>query len=189
MAVPRVRARLARNTGAEATANGRDAVEAAREIMETLCKLLAPILAFTADEAWEHLGYTTSVHLEVFPIPNPAYAGSDANVAVEEMVKARAVIAQAIEPERQAKKIGSSLEATVRLTLPNEGFTHAVWNDAATLHEFFILSELHIARGDALAAVVEESSHQKCGRCWKHLEDVGTHEAHPALCGRCVEAV
>ena len=162
---------------------------AIREIMETLCKLLAPILAFTADEAWEHLGYTTSVHLEVFPIPNPAYAGSDANVAVEEMVKARAVIAQAIEPERQAKKIGSSLEATVRLTLPNEGFTHAVWNDAATLHEFFILSELHIARGDALAAVVEESSHQKCGRCWKHLEDVGTHEAHPALCGRCVEAV
>jgi len=173
-------------------ANGtkrRAAQTAFREIAETLTKLLAPILAFTADETWEHLGFTESVHLEVFPVPNPAHVGSDANVAVEEMVKARAAISQAIEPERQAKKIGSSLEATVRLTLPTEGYTHAVWNDAATLQEFFILSELEVVRGPELKAEVRESSNQKCARCWKHLPDVGSNAKHACLCGRCAEAV
>ena len=94
------------------------------------------------------------------------------------------------------------------LTLPAEGFTHAVFSDPATLHEFLILSDLHITRrggppapgqdsiGKLISeliteptAVVTESSHHKCARCWKHLPDVGTHAEHPTLCGRCVEAV
>ncbi len=173
-------------------ANGtkrRAAQTAFREIAEMLTRLLAPILAFTADETWEHLGCTDSVHLELFPQPNPAHAGSDATVAVEEMIKARAIIQQAIEPERQAKKIGSSLEATVRLTLPGEGFAHPVWTDPATLHEFFILSELNVVPGAELKAEVRESSHPKCARCWKHLPDVGANTKHPCLCGRCAEAV
>jgi isoleucyl-tRNA synthetase len=168
----------------------RRATQAAiREITETLCKLLAPILAFTADETWEHLGHSDSVHMQVFPQPNPAFAGTEATAAVEELLKVRGVIQQAIEKARQEKKIGSNLEATVALTLPAEGFTHAVFSDPATLHEFLILSDLQITRGGELAAVVTESSHHKCARCWKHLPDVGTHAEHPTLCGRCVEAV
>jgi isoleucyl-tRNA synthetase len=168
----------------------RRATQAAiREITETLCKLLAPILAFTADETWEHLGHSDSVHMQVFPQPNPAFAGTEATAAVEELLKVRGVIQQAIEKARQEKKIGSNLEATVALTLPAEGFTHAVFSDPATLHEFLILSDLQITRGSELAAVVTESSHHKCARCWKHLPDVGTHAEHPTLCGRCVEAV
>jgi isoleucyl-tRNA synthetase len=160
-----------------------------REIVDTLCRLLAPILAYTADEAWEHLGNTDSVHLQRFPVPNPEHASSDASVAVEELLKVRGTIQVAIEAARQAKLIGSSLEATVRLTLPS--LPHPIFSDAATLHEFFILSELHIdvkPEAEALA-VVEESTHQKCARCWKHLPEVGTFAAHPTLCGRCNDAV
>ena len=187
----------------------RRATQAAiREITETLCKLLAPILAFTADETWEHLGHSDSVHMQVFPQPNPAFAGTEATAAVEELLKVRGVIQQAIEKARQEKKIGSNLEATVALTLPAEGFTHPVFSDPATLHEFLILSDLHITRrggppapgqdsiGKLISeliteptAVVTESNHHKCARCWKHLLDVGTHAEHPTLCGRCVEAV
>jgi isoleucyl-tRNA synthetase len=168
-----------------------------REITETLCKLLAPILAFTADETWEHLGHTDSVHQHAFPdVGSPGFSrfnegdsATSATAAVEELLKVRGVIQQAIEKARQEKKIGSNLEATVALTLPAEGFTHAVFSDPATLHEFLILSDLQITRGTDLAAVVTESSHHKCARCWKHLPDVGTHAEHPTLCGRCVEAV
>ena len=168
----------------------RRATQAAiREITETLVKLLAPILAFTADEAWEHLGHEESVHLQDFPQPNPAFAGSEATDAVEDLLKARAVIQQAIEAARQAKKIGSNLEATVRLTLPATGFDHAIWQDRSALQEFFILSDLHLTRGSELAAEVEVCSHQKCERCWRLLPDVGSHDEHPTLCGRCVEAV
>jgi isoleucyl-tRNA synthetase len=173
-----------------ATSPRRLATQAAiREITETLCRLLAPMLAFTADEAWEHLGHKDSVHMELFPQPNPAFPGSDATLAVNELLKVRGVIQQAIEKARQEKKIGSNLEATVALTLPAEGYDHPVFNEPATLHEFLILSDLKITRGGDLAAVVQESSHCKCGRCWKYLPDVGANAEHPTLCGRCVEAV
>jgi isoleucyl-tRNA synthetase len=160
-----------------------------REITETLTKLLGPILAYTADETWEFLGHSDSVHLEAFPQPNPTFASTEATAAVEELLKARAVIQQAIEAARQAKKIGSNLEATVHLTLPETGFTNPVFQDLPTLQEFFILSDLHITRGSELAATVEVCTNPKCERCWRLLPDVGTIEAHPTLCGRCAEAV
>jgi isoleucyl-tRNA synthetase len=164
-----------------------------REITETLTKLLAPILAYTADETWEFLGHSDSVHLEAFPKVRCAsflLPGDDSTLpAVEDLLKARAVIQQAIEAARQAKKIGSNLEATVKLTLPEAGFTNPVFQDLPTLQEFFILSDLHITRGSELAATVEVCTNPKCERCWKLLPDVGTIEAHPTLCGRCAEAV
>lgn len=167
----------------------RAAQAAIREVTETLVRLLAPILAFTADETWEHLGHSDSVHLEVFPQPNPAFAGAEATAAVEDLIKVRAVIQQAIEAARQAKQIGSNLEASVKLTLPDAGFAHAIFSDHPALQEFFILSELQISRGSELAAKVEVCTNPKCGRCWKLLPDVGSNAEHPTLCGRCAEAV
>ncbi len=160
-----------------------------REVTETLVRLLAPMLAFTADEAWEHLGHADSVHLETFPQPNPAFAPGDATQAVEQLLQARTVIQQAIEKARQEKKVGSNLEARVALTLPENGFDHAVFGDLPTLREFFILSDLRLSRGADLAAAVEVCGDPKCARCWKHLPEVGTIAAHPTLCGRCAEAV
>ncbi len=173
----------------------RRATQAAiREVTETLVKLLAPILAYTADETWEFLGHTDSVHLQPFPDVrssgfSPSGSDDSATAAVEDLLKARAVIQQAIEAARQAKQIGSNLEATVKLTLPEVGFGHTIFADVPALQEFFILSDLHLTRGPALAATVEVCTNPKCERCWRLLPDVGTHADHPTLCGRCVEAV
>ncbi|MEI6535999.1 MAG: class I tRNA ligase family protein [Verrucomicrobiaceae bacterium] len=163
---------------------------AMHRITETLCQLLAPVLAFTSDEAWESLGHNASVHLEVFPQPDSSFAGDEASAAVGELLQVRTVIQQAIEKARQEKSIGSNLEATVEVTLPSEKFTNSVFNDQAMLEEFFILSVLTIKRspGAELSAVVLESPHQKCARCWKHLPSVGKQK-HADLCDRCEEAV
>jgi isoleucyl-tRNA synthetase len=163
---------------------------AMRRVTETLCQLLAPILSFTSDEAWEFLGHADSVHLEDFPQPDAAFANEDATAAGDQLMQVRGVIQQAIEKARQEKRIGSNLEATVEVTLPAEGFDHAVFNDQATVEEFFILSVLTIKRvaGAELSAVVLESPHQKCARCWKWLPSVGKH-VHTDLCERCDEAV
>lgn len=174
---------------AENSPRRRSAQAAIREVTETLVKLLAPILAYTADETWEFLGHTDSVHLEAFPQPNNTFASTEATTAVEELLKARAVIQQAIEAARQAKLIGSNLEATVKLTLPESGFAHPIFADIPALQEFFILSDLHLTRGPALAATVEVCTNPKCERCWRLLPDVGSHAEHPTLCGRCAEAV
>ncbi len=158
-------------------------------VTETLCKLLAPILAFTADETWEFLGHNESVHLENFP-DEITSTGNDATSAVEELLQVRSVIQQAIEKARQEKRIGSNLEATVEVTLPAGKFSNVVFNDQSTLEEFFILSVLTIKREAEAepSAVVIESPHEKCGRCWKHLPSVG-HQKHADLCDRCEEAV
>ncbi|MCE9518224.1 MAG: isoleucine--tRNA ligase [Verrucomicrobia bacterium] len=168
----------------------RAAQTAMHRITESLCKLLAPILSFSADETWEFLGHTESVHLETFPDPDPAFAGDEAGAAVEQLLQVRAVIQQAIEKARQEKRIGSNLEASVEVTLPAEKLVHPVFEDQATLEEFFILSVLTLKRvsGAEPAAVVLESPHQKCARCWKHLPTVG-QQKHADLCDRCEEAV
>ncbi len=168
----------------------RAAQTAMHRITESLCKLLAPVLSFTADETWEFLGNTDSVHLEIFPEPDPAFAGDEAGTAVEQLLQVRAVIQQAIEKARQEKRIGSNLEASVEVTLPPEKFNHPFFEDRVTLEEFFILSVLTIKRvaGTEPSAVVLESPHQKCARCWKHLPSV-SQQKHADLCDRCEEAV
>ncbi|RBP44652.1 isoleucyl-tRNA synthetase [Roseimicrobium gellanilyticum] len=163
---------------------------AMHRITESLCLLLAPILAFTADETWEYLGKTESVHVEEFPQPDPDFAGEEASAAVEDLLKVRAVIQQSIEKARQEKRIGANLEATVNVTLPEEGFANAVFQDSATMEEFFILSTLKLTREPKaeLFAEVLNSPHQKCARCWKYLPSVGT-QSHADLCDRCEGAV
>lgn len=166
----------------------RAAQTAMHRITESLCLLLAPILAYTADETWEFLGHEDSVHLELFPTPDAEFAKGEATAVVEDLLKVRAVIQQAIEKARQEKRIGSNLEAQVEVTLPAEGFAHAIFQDQAALEEFFILSVLTVKRGAELSATVQNSPHHKCARCWKQVPTVGQMK-HADLCDRCDEAV
>ena len=164
---------------------------AMRAITQTLCRLLAPILAFTADETWEHLGHQESVHLQLFPEPDPAYAEDQAGPAISQLLDLRALLQQEIEKARQARLIGANLEAAVTLTLPETGYDHAVFTQPDTLREFFIISDLTVDRAshDTPSVTVTRSAQGKCARCWRHLPDVGEHTEHPALCGRCVDAL
>src|SRR6202022_1380984 len=117
------------------------------EIFRALCKLLAPILAFTAEEAWRYSEAGASVHLEEFPLPGrsetkagePQDEHHEATEQVNELLKLRAVIGQAIEQARQAKLIGNSLEAAVVLR-SNSALTTKI--DKEELLEFFIISDL-----------------------------------------------
>ena len=100
----------------------RRATQAAmREIFDALCRLLAPVLVFTAEEAWRHSAVaglgdagqrvtdsaTTSVHLQEFPEPQDR--GREAIDQVEELLRLRGIIGQAIEKARQEKLIGNAL--------------------------------------------------------------------------------
>src|SRR5947209_2569300 len=93
---------------------------AMHEIFDALCRLLAPILVFTAEEAWAYLRPEQSVHLEVFPdcrAGAPPAAATDAvALQVEQLLHLRSAIGQAVERARQEKLIGNALEAAVTLT-------------------------------------------------------------------------
>jgi isoleucyl-tRNA synthetase len=168
---------------------------AMREIFESLCKLLAPVLAFTADEAWRRLSVagvadpgsrqsgSDSVHLEEFPASKGR--GRDATAQIDELLTLRGMIGQAIEQARQDKLIGNSLEAAVVLKTDGRLATAI---DKEELLEFLIISDLKIERAKETTATVSKTSYKKCARCWRHRESVGKSKTQPDLCDRC-EAV
>jgi isoleucyl-tRNA synthetase len=161
--------------------------KAMHEIFRALCRLLAPVLVFTAEEAWGHLrGNDSSVHLELFPEPDESQRDKLAREMVEELLRLRGVIGQAIEKARQEKLIGNALEAAVVLR-SDARFANAIARDE--LEEFFILSDLTLESANETSATVKKTPNEKCARCWRHRPTVGKVAAHPDLCDRCAEVI
>ena len=160
---------------------------------------LAPILTFTMEEVWlERNGADTSVHLVDFP-DTPSEWRDDLLAARAETVRAvRRVVTGALEEQRTAKVIGSSLEAAPTVYLSSE--LAAVITNPDTFADLCITSQITIVQGDApegaftlddmagVGVVFAMSDGQKCERCWKILPDVGTH-SHEGVCGRCEAAL
>ena len=157
---------------------------AMHRIFDALCRLLAPILAFTAEEAWRHSGAGGSVHLLELSQMQDRHDESSAQIA--ELLKLRGVIGQAIERARQDKLIGNALEAAVVLHSDSDVTTKI---DKEELEEFFILSDLTIHQGKEASASVTKTSYRKCARCWRHRPSVGASSKYPDLCDRCESVV
>ena len=155
---------------------------AMQQIFDALCRLLAPILVFTAEEAWGYLHSGDSVHLQLFPGPQGKLQDSVVRHEVEELLKLRGVIGQAIEKARQEKLIGNALEAAVVLQCDGR-LANAVSREE--LEEFFILSDLKLEPAKEPSASVSRTPNKKCARCWRHRPTVGTIATHPELCDRC----
>jgi isoleucyl-tRNA synthetase len=163
---------------------------AARTVLDhlhrCLCTWFAPVLCFTAEEAWcARFGDGTSVHLETFPeLPakwlDPALAERWARIR-----DVRAGITGAVETERREKRIGSSLEARVvlRRTAPATGLL-----DEPGWAELAIVSQVRLDDSEASVAAGSADG-TKCVRCWRVLPEVGSAAAHPSLCLRCADAV
>ena len=157
---------------------------AMHKIFDALCRLLAPILAFTPEEAWRHSGVGGSIHLQEFPPVEGRHDKASAQVA--ELLKLRGMIGQAIERARQEKLIGNALEAAVVLHSDSD-VTAKI--DKEELEEFFIVSDLTIHQAKEASASVVKTPYQKCARCWRHRPSVGKSKAHPDLCDRCESVV
>jgi isoleucyl-tRNA synthetase len=170
-----------------------------REIFDALSRLLAPVLVFTAEEAWRHsavasigdagqqgspIPATASVHIQEFP--NPQNRGREAIHQVEDLLRLRGIIGQAIEQARQEKLVGNTLEARVVLNSDSD-VTKKIPKEE--LEEFFILSDLTIQQAKEPSVSVTKTPYKKCARCWRHRPTVGTSKAHPDLCDRCESVV
>jgi len=168
-------------------------------LLDTLCKWLAPFLAFTAEEAWlaRHPSEDGSVHLELFP-SIPADWKDEALAAKWATVRdVRRVVTGALEVERAAKRIGSSLQASPLLTVPPKVHTLLAGLDMA---EICITSGLKVLDGlpreedfrlldvPDISVVPHVAEGTKCQRCWKVLHEVGTAK-HEGICHRCSETV
>ncbi len=165
----------------------RRATQAAmHKIFDALCRLLAPILAFTAEEAWRYSEAGGSIHLQEFPEPQDRSRDGGTSAQVAELLKLRGVIGQAIERARQEKLIGNALEAAVVLHSDSDVMEKI---DKEELEEFFILSDLTIHQTKEASASVTKTAYKKCARCWRHRPTVGSSKTHSDLCDRCESVV
>ena len=163
---------------------------AMHEIFEALCRLLAPILAFTAEEAWRHLGKGGSIHLEEFP--EKRFSDSRADDQMAELRQMRSVVYREIEKARQEKVIGNSLEAAVVYHVPVGHLRDAWQGQESIVEEIMMVGSFRLeARTDEehAHASVSRTPHKKCARCWRHRAYVGTSKEHPDLCDRCEKVV
>jgi isoleucyl-tRNA synthetase len=152
-----------------------------------LTKLLAPIIPFTAEEAWQLKGEgQISVHLT----PLPKHAPRDTDAALEArwktLLEVRSRVNEKLEAARRDKVIGKSLEARVEIAttaLPDL--------PTSELEELFIVSKVVLtktAEGETITVTkAGDSGMKKCVRCWKYWDHIGTHAEHPELCDRCTQ--
>jgi len=159
-------------------------------VFDALTRLLAPILVFTADEAWEFAGRPAgAVHLEMLPEADPALVDSALEAEFETLLSLRGIIAQAIETARKAKEIGNALEAAVTLEVADAALLERLRGRETELEEFFIVSKLTLAAGPETRASLIPTPDARCGRCWRHKPEVGSNSEYPELCERCAQVV
>ncbi|MBF0623490.1 MAG: isoleucine--tRNA ligase [Magnetococcales bacterium] len=186
-----------------ATAPARRAAQTVlHEILEALVRLMAPILVFTAEEVWQHMDRreAPSVHLADLPRPRPEWLDEELEQRWERFRAIRAGVYRQLEQDRNAKRIGSFMEATVIL-----------WADPPTLaflagfddlFRLLIVAEVTVAplaSSPPTAVQLEEeaglrvqtgqASGAKCERCWNRDPRVGQFADHPQLCPRCRDVV
>jgi len=160
-------------------------------MLGTLCKMLAPILVFTADEAWAFVpGRTVDSAHQLTWQPSGFERPAAERDAWKAMFELRELALSELEKARQAKQIGKALEAKLTFSGSSPALT-AVQADLESLRELLNVSQLEIQLGGEGAAtvLVGKAAGQKCERCWHWEPEVGSIPEHPTICARCVKAV
>ncbi len=185
-------------TGADSTPR-RSAQTSLYHLAEALCRWVAPILSFTAEEVWENLPGTrgASVFLSQWYEALPASRDAEDDAFWSEMMSVRQQVNKALELAREQGTLRGSLDAAVtlyaepvlaeRLRSLGEELRFVLITSEASVEEWEQAPNDAIeAEGVPLKVIAVASTSEKCERCWHRRDDVGAHSAHPTLCGRCV---
>jgi isoleucyl-tRNA synthetase len=178
---------------------------AVHAIHGVLVRILAPVLTFTADEAWCHAHFKTdlapdsasvpsSVHLSDWPVADANWTDPALEADFAELLKVRAKVNEALEPLRQAGQLGKSLDAAVAISVADADPTGDILrkNDAL-LPELFIVSHVDIRPGtnpsyEISARSASELGLVRCPRCWRSVPALHS-TPHGDVCPRCAEAI
>jgi isoleucyl-tRNA synthetase len=186
----------------------RSAQTAAWHILNAMVRWLYPVLSFTAEEIWQHMPGDKAVDSVLFTEWYDGLFALDASdkLSASEwayVFNLRELVSKQLEEARVAGNIGSALDAEVdiyyrkaacepgtdSLAKLGDELRFVLITSAARLHDLADLPGDAVEVAEHVHVRVSRSVHGKCVRCWHHREDVGSHAAHPELCGRCVDNV
>ena len=179
----------------------KSALTVVEELFRCTCSWLAPILSFTAEEAWvaRYPGADSSVHLQTFPEIMTRWRDPVLAAKWEKIKRVRRVVTGALELERAGKRIGSSLEAApivyvtdaeLRAALEGVDFAQVCITSGITVtadaapEEAFTMPEIA-----GVGVVPAKASGKKCARSWRYTDDVGSDPMYPELSARDAAAM
>ena len=179
-------------------AERRSAQTAIYLILDTLVKILAPMIPFTAEEIWKFMKHkkdenVESVMLTNWPEENKEYYNEELTKKWDKIIDLKAEVSKELELARADKTIGHSLNAKVTLYVSLDEY-EALKKDEKLLETVFIVSKLNIERNNRknenrTGIKVEQAEGQKCERCWMYSETVGEDKENPTICSKCSEAL
>ncbi len=174
------------------------------EILDAIVRIMAPIMAFTAEEVWKYmpewLEKEASIHLAKLPTVNTNFQDSALSEKWEKILLIRRAVLKALEKARAEKMIGHPLDASVKLHV-DDPLADFLAPYASELRSIFITSHAEILSDAALqkdgiatefeglTIGVERVGADKCERCWIHDPTVGQDAAQPTVCQRCLAAL
>ena len=156
-------------------------------LTENLIRMMAPIASFLSEEAYGHFPGKTkdSVFMEKFPKADPRWKNKDIRNLFVTLFEIRAKVSKKLEEQRTAKNIGSSLEASLQLRLPEKETKALGKLSQAQLREFFIVSDVQWTESQKTTSVfVQKAQGEKCPRCWNYGTLTETHR-YGKICEKC----
>lgn len=155
-------------------------------VFDVLVKLLAPVLVYTCEEAWEHAGRKGSVHEQDFPEEVAEY-NRGLTPVFDRLQQIKGCIQVAIEAQIKAKAFNKNNEAVVRVTLPadEDAAVLDLLRDREFAKEYFIVADVEVCTGEALAAEATKTPYAMCPRCRRYEPAVNEE----GLCARCADAM
>ena len=159
------------------------------EVFTRLAIWFAPVMVFTCEEAWEqrHPG-KASVHLQQFPKTPEGWLAPAVAAKWDAVFKVRKAVTEALEVERREKRIGSSLEANVTVTVGDADLINAFAGEDPA--ELFITSGANlVAGGEGVAVSCARAAGVKCARSWKYFDPASADPAFPDITPRDAAAV
>ncbi|MBR7182274.1 MAG: class I tRNA ligase family protein, partial [Clostridia bacterium] len=179
----------------------RSAQSAMYYIISALTRLLAPLLAFTAEEIWQVLpkcegDVAESVYLNDLPSYDESLAFPEITAHYNKLFALREHVMKALELARAEKRIGKSLDASVTVYAPDADIYNFLKSVEAELPTMFIVSQVTLVNAAAPAeALLEEgapigvavapAAGEKCDRCWNFTLTPSHDEEGGCLCPRC----
>jgi len=168
-----------------------------KEVYETLVRLIAPVLSFTAEEIWWYMGSEGSVHFQGYYKTDQNYDNQEIARKMEDLVDIKKDVLKALEVKRKEKVIGTSVEADLAIYVKSDQVRVLLKEMGDEAKRFFQVSRISIVDHktdgmedyDFSSLSVQKAGGSKCVRCWNFSEGIGSDKKHPELCPRCTAVV
>ncbi|MBW1845665.1 MAG: isoleucine--tRNA ligase [Deltaproteobacteria bacterium] len=172
--------------------------------LDTITRLMAPILPFTSEEIWNYMpdNKNQNICFQQLPEVKNDWKDSDLSSKWERLLDVRGEVTKALEEARAQIKIGHPLDAAVTISITgNDDLHNSLKPYADDLRSIFIVSKASLVKNEALSdaylsedikglsILIETAPGVKCERCWTYETSVGSNAEHPTICSRCLSAL